>query len=100
MFRIVLAVGLASYVALASGGGTSFANAACSEPCPDDDENGQCPPECSDCTCCLHLPLSLIVAELKTQLSSGSDRAPEQQQAEPESPEPGDILHVPLTALA
>ena len=25
----------------------------CEETCPDDDDQGQCPPGCMDCTCCL-----------------------------------------------
>ena len=27
--------------------------ARCEQTCPDDDEQGQCPPGCMDCTCCV-----------------------------------------------
>jgi hypothetical protein len=97
MLRVVLAAGLASYVALATGDVATFGEAPCAERCPDDDAQGNCDADCTDCVCCAHVRLSFAVAEARAPLPSEAVRVPEQQQAEPESPEPGDILHVPKT---
>lgn len=100
MLRIALAVGLATYVAIATGEVTAFSAASCSQRCPDDDAQGKCAPDCADCACCPHLRLSFAVAEMKVSAPVQGDPVPEHRQTEPQSPEPGDILHVPKTLLA
>lgn len=100
MLRIVLAVGLATYVALATGEAATFSGVACSQRCPDDDSQGKCAPDCADCACCPHLRLSFAVGETKVSVPVVGEAVPEHQQSEPQSPEPGDILHVPKTHLA
>ncbi|MBK7863299.1 MAG: hypothetical protein IPJ65_32805 [Archangiaceae bacterium] len=96
MLRTALAVVLSAYVALATGD----VPGACSQSCPDDDSQGQCAPDCTDCACCLHLRLSMAVAELKVSVPATGEVVPERPMLTPQSPEPGDILHVPKTHLA
>ena len=33
----------------------------CTDPCQDDDEQGRCAPDCSDCTCCGHSSPSMTL---------------------------------------
>jgi hypothetical protein len=100
MIRSALAFGLATYVALASGQPSTSGDTTCSQRCPDDDSEGKCAPDCADCDCCPHVRVAFAVVEAKPLVASQSMRVPEQLQAEPASPEPGDILHVPITLLA
>ncbi len=100
MLRTALSVGLAAYVALATVDGQSSGSAPCSQPCSDDDPLGDCGADCSDCSCCSHLRLSFAVIEVKAAAATEGEPVPEHRQREPESPEPGDILHVPIAQLA
>lgn len=67
----------------------------CRDNCTDDDEDGQCPPTCSDCSCCTHLtplvtPLLQVVGPAPvTEILIGVEPAI------PHSIDPRDILHVP-----
>lgn len=96
MLRTVLAVVLSAYVALATGD----VPGACSQSCPDDDSQGQCAPDCTDCACCTHLRSPVLVVELKLSVPLMGAVIPERPLLVPQSPEPGDILHVPKTLLA
>lgn len=95
MLRVLLAIGLAMWVALTAGAVTSFASAPCAAHCDDDDEQGNCAPDCVDCACCPHLRLSFTVVELKFTTPAADEPVPETSVSEPPSPEPGDVLHVP-----
>lgn len=100
MIRIVLALGLAISVAFATGNVSTYASAPCVEHCADDDEQGQCALDCTDCGCCPHLRLSFAVAETSESVSVSGQLVIAAQPSEPQSPEPGDILHVPKFHLA
>ncbi|MCC6335326.1 MAG: hypothetical protein IT380_15215 [Myxococcales bacterium] len=97
--RFALAIGLAAWVLLGSGEVPLFSSAGCVERCPDDDEQGNCAPDCADCAGCCHVRLALTTPGSKHPPRVKATRIPERLQAAPLSPEPGDILHVPI-ALA
>ena len=99
MIRVTLAVWMACYVALATGDRSAEAS-ACSQQCPDDDSSGKCPPDCATCVCCPHLRMMAVCTDMKPMLPSGSSEVPERLLAVPQSPEPGEILHVPIIPLA
>jgi hypothetical protein len=75
---------------------------ACAVVCPEDDEGGQCPPDCTDCVCCTHAaPLALPAATppgLSWPVLHGA--SPGRESTPPPDVEPGDILHVPIRSLA
>jgi len=73
---------------------------ACTQSCPDDDERGQCSPDCADCTCCGHprpvvlaRPAPLLLSPLRAVLLGDEEQ-------EPLSVDTGDILHVPIAVRA
>ncbi len=67
----------------------------CETSCPDDDERGQCAPDCSDCTCCTHLRSIALVgaAEPVPVLDAGPNI--EAVVRPPRSPDLRAIRHVP-----
>lgn len=73
----------------------------CVQSCRDDDERGQCAPDCIDCVCCSHAHQA-VVAPTPSTVSWARRAAPaiEHDEDEPPSAEPGDILHVPIAPLA
>ena len=100
MVRFALSLGFAVYVALAAGAAPSLKGRACSQRCPDDDSDGNCAPDCADCACCPHLRLMVVSSEAKLAVPPGSSKVPERTVAIPLSPEPAEILHVPIMLLA
>jgi hypothetical protein len=71
----------------------------CEETCPDDDPQGNCAPDCDDCSCCNHLR-----SPLASHLQGASGAIPQQRFSPgtalpPESPEPAEIGHVPIALL-
>lgn len=81
-------------------GATAFVQGACAESCPDDDAEGNCPPSCVCCTCCVHAtPFVAVVAATDGPQSSVPLRFPHDE-IEPSSTTPRDILHVPKSRLA
>ena len=97
--RAVVVILLALLTIDVSGLSGLCGETSCDEPCPGDNSDGQCPPNCHDCSCC-SLPKiagaaapALVAPAARPQSWSGPiDRLP--------SPEPADILHVPKPALA
>lgn len=90
---------------LVSVGGTGYlptvaAGDVCTQSCQDDDERGQCAPDCADCTCCAHArPVMLARAAIPLP-SLPAPVLIEHEEHEPLSVDLGDILHVPIVALA
>jgi hypothetical protein len=85
------------------GSGSLLASAVgevCTQSCPDDDERGQCAPDCDDCLCCVHAR-PVMIARPATLLPGHPEpvRIERDEQAPP-SADVGDILHVPILALA
>jgi hypothetical protein len=75
-------------------------DADCDESCPTDVSGGQCPPNCHFCSCCsLPKVMSPSAATAFTPPARGSTRWI-QTNRRPDSPEPADILHVPISLLA
>jgi hypothetical protein len=102
VFRLWLCLLL---VLFASVGGSGFPLAAatgdaCVQSCPDDDERGQCAPDCTDCLCCAH-GRTVMLARADALLPSGSapSRIEHEEQAPP-AVDASDILHVPRLILA
>jgi hypothetical protein len=77
------------------------AGEVCAERCADDDERGQCAPECADCTCCGHVR-SVAAPGLIPSLMPHVERPPRfaYDESTPPSADLGDILHVPIAVLA
>ncbi|WP_224244092.1 hypothetical protein [Hyalangium gracile] len=102
MFRIWLCL---IALLVASIGGSGFVSAGapgsiCAQSCPDDDERGECAPDCTDCSCCSHVPP--VVLSLSPSLEQDLPPSPSisHEEQEPPSLEVGEILHVPIVALA
>ena len=71
----------------------------CEQGCVDDDEQGRCADDCTDCGCCFHpRPTVRTVAVLPSPAALVLAAAPEPPTACSTAP-PGEILHVPI-ALA
>lgn len=73
---------------------------SCSQPCPDDDEDGHCPPDCGFCTCCAHTPSVTAVVHVVRYAALVSRLRFEAPDPIPATVEPADILHVPKPSLA
>jgi hypothetical protein len=102
----VLRIWLCLYALLfAPVGGFGFTPAVssggvCMQICPDDDEQGQCAPDCTDCACCSHVQ-QVVLACSHTLMPSIAEPAPiEHEEQQPPSADVGDILHVPRAHLA
>ncbi|WP_257455255.1 hypothetical protein [Archangium lipolyticum] len=72
----------------------------CTQRCEDDDERGQCAPDCLDCTCCSHLRQVVLTPTLSSLPRAPRPPPVEHEEDEPTSVEVGDILHIPIVALA
>jgi hypothetical protein len=88
---LAFALFLGQVTGVSSGGDAG----RCVERCSDDDEKGNCAPDCADCACCSR-PTSIGgvapqvgVAINQVQIVFWADVQT------PSSPEPGDIFHVP-----
>ncbi|MCY1078658.1 hypothetical protein [Archangium lansingense] len=73
----------------------------CMQSCPDDDESGQCAPDCTDCVCCAHARL-MVVAPIPSTIPMAPKPPPavRHEEDEPSSADVGDIQHVPIVSLA
>ena len=71
----------------------------CDESCPTDVSGGQCAPNCHFCSCCsLPKVAGTGVAVLPSPPAHGTSWI--RSNDRPSSPEPADILHVPIAFLA
>jgi hypothetical protein len=92
-------------VLFASVGGSGFrlaaaTGAACTQSCPDDDERGQCAPDCADCSCCVHARPVMLAPSAVLLLGCSGPMLIEHEEQAPPAVDMGDILHVPRLALA
>ncbi|WXH28560.1 hypothetical protein WA016_02505 [Myxococcus stipitatus] len=73
----------------------------CEQGCPDDDERGQCAPDCADCTCCGHVrAVAAPTAHPLLWLESYRPELAAQDEDTPASADLDGILHVPRVHLA
>ena len=73
----------------------------CTEQCADDDEQGQCAPECQDCTCCAHHAASVLAVPSGSPLPAPVARQrTEAPTAQPQAAHARKIPHIPRPALA
>ena len=92
------------YAVLAQATGLTWASTedACTTDCADDGgARGQCPPNCPDCVCSIHVPATFIAAPAVVAFSAPPERRVmfvEPSGAAP-SPAPREILHVPRALL-
>ncbi|HEX5751768.1 MAG TPA: hypothetical protein VFZ09_36450 [Archangium sp.] len=102
MLRIFFLLSLLLFTPAGSGlVSTASSGDVCMQSCPDDDEHGQCAPDCTDCVCCAHVRLVVAVPAPSTVLLA--PRPPPvagYEEDEPASADVGDILHVPIVPLA
>lgn len=95
MARFLFTLAFALFLGQATGMSTALAGDECSQRCPGDAPDGQCPPACQFCTCC-------SMPQMLAAQPGDAMPAPAVEQAAlapadkiPSSPEPGDIFHVP-----
>ena len=74
---------------------------ACQESCDDDTDGRHCPPSCPSCTCSLRSapavpPTAPVIVALPT---TSTVSVPETERI-PGTPEPREIMHVPIALLA
>lgn len=100
MTRLLLTFGLALHFALAGGVSTAAFEERCEQRCPDDGPDGKCAPTCVDCTCCVHVRLAELSAGLASPLPAVRTGVIAAPVVHPSSPEPGEILHVPIASLS
>ena len=96
MTRAFFAIGFALFVAFATGETPLLEVVACVDACGDDDETGHCAPGCDDCSCCARAPSLPTPTVAKPRPLMVDARLPEFLQLVPPSPEPHEILHVPI----
>lgn len=98
MVRAVVTFALAGFLALANSG---LSSGLCEDACPDDDEQGQCAPDCTDCVCCSHAPQPVQLADgvESTVIPGGAVQVEWMDRALPWV-EPREILHVPIVGSA
>lgn len=96
----LLVVALTAFAVQTTGALVCSADSTCSQSCPDDNSNGQCPPGCADCACCGHLPsIPSPHADGPALYAAVEPATPIVDERAPPSAEPHDILHVPKLAL-
>jgi hypothetical protein len=74
---------------------------SCAQTCDDDDQDGRCPPDCADCSCCAHAAPVVVTAMRVTVLPI----APElcrfaRAETLPTSADPNEVFHIPKSAPA
>jgi hypothetical protein len=97
--RAVLIVFFALLTFNVSGLAAICGDADCDESCPTDVSGGQCPPNCHFCSCC-SLPKVTSPGTVNALPPPGQVSTWVRSSDRPVSPEPGDILHVPISPLA
>ncbi|MCE9672310.1 hypothetical protein LY474_31335 [Myxococcus stipitatus] len=104
LLRIWLCLSLLLFAPTGGGLFTVIADATdavCTQQCPDDDERGQCAPDCADCTCCSHVRTVATPAAAPLLLADLLRREPVTHDEDtPPTVDVGDILHVPIAPLA
>lgn len=92
----------AAHVAQLSGLGQERCTEECAdEACADDEAQGQCAPECQDCTCCAHHPSSALTAASSALLLAPIARLHTEAPAvRPQAAHGRKIPHIPRRALA
>ena len=73
----------------------------CKEPCPGENEDGQCPPDCQFCVCCpsTRTVTPAVVAGLPVQTVRQGGYLPDAVQKLP-STDPREVFHIPKLPLA
>ncbi|WP_224360817.1 hypothetical protein [Hyalangium versicolor] len=79
---------------------TAAVGSGCTQNCADDDERGQCAPDCTDCLCCVHAHPVMLAAPTALLLSVHATALIEHEQQKPPSVDLDDILHVPRALFA
>lgn len=94
-FALLALLGQATGFFAYAGGGTS-----CSQLCPDDDQEGRCPPDCACCTCCAHVQPVTVIAPVAGLFTPSSPIRFHEHGSIPASVDQRDIFHVPKFVLA
>ncbi len=102
MVRFAYIIAVIALLGQASGifAATSADESRCKQPCPDDDDEGHCPPNCAFCACCAHMPTVTVVRASVLLKVPPTPVLFHVVEVIPPSAEPADILHVPKPLLA
>ena len=100
MRQILFAVALVAVLAQATGPFTDRAcGGRCSDACPDDDSEGQCPSDCASCACCAHAQ-PVVAASSAVVLRVPPLPLPlHERSSTPTAVDHRDIFHVPKSLL-
>jgi hypothetical protein len=96
--RLLTIIGICLLALVQTVVAAETAGTQCIETCPDDDQDGRCPPAC---TCACHAPRKPVpagVVEFVAPAPPGARRCPVDVEV-PTSPEQSEIWHVPKVCL-
>jgi hypothetical protein len=100
MRRVILLLMLSLVLGQAAGLDRVLGEDACAQDCPDDAQGRKCPPLCPNCACSVQpapiLPGSALAVVL---LPTRSAIVFSEAYRRPATPEPREILHVPIAFL-
>ncbi|MBI2894372.1 MAG: hypothetical protein HYY06_12540 [Deltaproteobacteria bacterium] len=98
--RFLCALALALLCVQAAGVTKLFAQESCQARCPDDDEQGNCPSDCTDCACCGHL--QPVASQVAPAIAAPPGAAPEPDHCagSPPTADPRGTEHVPKPSRA
>ena len=100
MRRAILLLMLSLVLGQAVGLDWVLGEDACAQDCPDDAEGRKCPPVCPNCACSLRpAPLLPSSAPVVVLLPTRSPIVFAEAYRRPTTPEPREILHVPIAFL-
>lgn len=71
----------------------------CASECPDDAEDGTCPPDCHDCPCCAIVRLTAPGAAPTVGRPEAGALSPLEVPVAPDSGDPSEVFHVPKRLL-
>lgn len=100
MLRVLLCLILVLFAPAGGGFFPAVSAEVCAESCEDDDAQGHCAPDCSDCTCCTHGRTFAVLAPATSEPRPPGAPRFDHDEAWPASADVGDILHVPIGLLA
>jgi hypothetical protein len=72
---------------------------SCAQTCQDDDDDGECPADCGDCSCCTHAaPVVTVMVPLTLAPLAPEPRAFDRTDVLPRSTDPAEVFHIPKLA--
>jgi hypothetical protein len=95
----VFAMWMGLAVAFAGARAAHVVDDSCVQACDDDDDDGHCPPDCGDCSCCTHpAPVMPAVGRLGIVRAVPRPRRLPPAESLPASADPHEVFHIPKLA--